>query len=160
MSRHAIHHVNIHTPDLDRLWAFYREAFGFELVFEHYLEDFPVVEQITGIKGASARVVTLKARNCFIELFQWSAPKGRPHEPLQAYDFGYTHFGIAVDDIEAEFRRLSELGMEFVSAAPPRVEVNGGVYGSIYGRDPDGNIIELTEIPAGDNMNLATLGDG
>ena len=36
---HAIHHVNIHTPDLDRLWKFYREAFGFELVFEHELEE-------------------------------------------------------------------------------------------------------------------------
>ena len=68
MSRHAVHHINIHTPDLERLWAFYREAFGFELVFEHHLEDFPIVEAITGIKGASARVVTLKARNTFIEV--------------------------------------------------------------------------------------------
>jgi glyoxylase I family protein len=154
---HAVHHINIHTPDLDRLWAFYTEAFGFELVFEHYLDDFPIVETITGVKGASARVVTLKAKNCFVELFQWSAPKGRPLDPLRPFDFGYTHFAIAVDDVEAEHARLSALGMTFVSAAPPRVEVNGGVYGSIYGQDPDGNVIELTEIPKGDNMNLEEL---
>src|SRR4051794_3319369 len=129
-----------------------------ELVWEHYLEDFPVVTMITGVEGASARVVTLRARNCFIELFQWSAPKGRPLDPLRPYDFGYTHFGVVVDDIEAEFERLSGLGMSFVHHTPPRVQVDGTTYGSVYGRDPDGNIIELTEIPKGDKLYL-DLGD-
>ncbi|GGJ71141.1 VOC family protein [Streptomyces brasiliensis] len=155
---HGIHHINIHTPNLNRLRQFYERAFGFELVFEHYLEDFPeFVSTLTGIDAPAAHVVTMRTKNCFIELFQWSSPEGKPLEPLRPYDFGYTHFAVAVDDIEATHARLVELGMEFVHA-PLKVQVNGGEYGSAYGCDPDGNIIELTEIPNGDNMSLGVLG--
>ena len=114
----ALHHVNISTPDMDRLSAFYEKAFGFVAVFEHNLEDYAITEMITGVKGAVARTVTLKGANCFMELFEWSAPKGRPLEPLRPYDYGYTHICWAVDDIDAEYKRLSELGVPFVYSAP------------------------------------------
>ena len=157
---HGIHHINIHTPDLDRALAFYTQAFGFEVVFEHYLEDFAdFVHRSTGVEGAAARVVTLRAANTFVELFQWTSPQGRPINPLRPYDFGFTHIAIAVDDIEATYRRLADdLGVEFVYPSPQQVELNGGVYGSVYGKDPDGNIIELTQIPDGDDMSLGSLG--
>jgi catechol 2,3-dioxygenase-like lactoylglutathione lyase family enzyme len=151
-----LHHVNISTPDLKRMWKFYEDAFGFERVFEHNLEDYDITEMITGVKGAVASTVTLRGANCFIELFQWSAPKGKPLEPLRPFDYGYTHICWAVDDADVEFKRLSDLGVPFVYGKPTSSEFDGGKYASIYGRDPDGNVIELIQTPRGVSLSLDT----
>jgi catechol 2,3-dioxygenase-like lactoylglutathione lyase family enzyme len=147
----GIHHIGIHTPDLDRLRSFYEKAFGFQIVGEEFhLEDALEAPLVTGVPGGVARIVLLRAHNCYLELFQWSAPKGRPQQPLNAYDFGYTHLCVDVADIDQEYKRLSELGMTFVHPAPVRF----GDLASVYGRDPDGNIIEISEIPKGNILHL------
>jgi glyoxylase I family protein len=148
---HGIHHVAVHTPDLDRLRTFYEKAFGFEVVGEEVsVEEVPVAALVMGVEGAAARIVMLKAKNCFLEMFEWSAPKGRPLAPLAPYDFGYTHFCVVVEDIDEQYERLSGLGMTFVHPSALRF----GDLASVYGRDPDGNIIEISEIPKGDSLHL------
>lgn len=143
----GIHHIGIHTSDINRLRAFYEKAFGFVAVNqEHNLKDFPEAGPITGVPDPVARFILLKANNVFLELFEWSPQRDRSHSPLRPNDLGYTHFGIEVTDIEAEYRRLSDLGMEFVYPEP----VKSGPNSSVYGRDPDGNIIEIQQIPDGD----------
>jgi catechol 2,3-dioxygenase-like lactoylglutathione lyase family enzyme len=147
----GIHHLGIHTSDIDRLVSFYERAFGFVVVGkEQNLSDFPEAGPITGVKGPAARFVLMKAGNCHLELFQWSAPVGRPLQPLNANDFGYTHFSVSVVDIEAEYQRLSALGMKFVHPSP----VKSGSSQAVYGRDPDGNIIEIMQIPSTDEGNV------
>lgn len=149
----GIHHVAIHTPNIDRLRSFYEQAFGFKAVAEEMnLADFPEAALVTGVEGATARVVMMQAGNCFVEMFEWSSPKGNPPQPLRAIDFGYTHFCVDVTDIDAEYKRLSELGMTFVHPEP----VRAGPFGSVYGHDPDGNIIEILEVPEGESMYLET----
>lgn len=147
----GIHHIGIHTPELDRLKLFYEEAFGFEMVGEELnLNQVPEASLVVGLPNSAARVVMMKASNCFIELFEWSSPAGGNFAPRQPNDFGYTHFMIDVSDIDAEYERLSGLGMTFVHPSAVRF----GNTASVYGQDPDGNIIELGEIPAGDTMHL------
>ena len=64
----------------------------------------------------------------------------------QVCNQGITHICIAVSDIAAEHARLSAAGMAFLS--PPQ-DVPG-LCRAVYGRDPDGNIVELIEAdPAG-----------
>lgn len=151
----GIHHIGIHTPDLDRLQSFYEKAFGFEKVGEEMnLGDVPEASLVVGLPNPAARVVMMKAHNCFIELFQWSSPAGGTLAPLKPTDFGYTHFMIDVSDIDAEYERLSALGMTFVHPSAVRFGNNA----SVYGQDPDGNIIELGEIPQGDSLHLV-VGD-
>lgn len=150
----GIHHVGIHTADLDRLRTFYEQAFGFEAVGDEIdLADVPEAALVIGMERTVARCLMMKAHNCFVELFEWAEP-GERREPLQANDRGYTHFMVDVEDIEAEYERLSALGMTFVGPAPVRF----GNTASIYGRDPDGNIIEIGEIPAGEDLHLE-IGD-
>ena len=152
----GIHHVAIHTPDIDHLRTFYEQAFGFTVVGEEMkLEDFPDVDRITGVRGGKARVVMMKCSNCFIELFEWSQPRARRAPPLEPSDHGYTHFCVSVTDIEAEYERLAELGMRFVNPEP----VRSGPYGSVYGRDPDGNYIEIMQAPPDDAMHLEIAGE-
>src|ERR1035438_6561446 len=130
----GIHHIGIHTRDIDRLRAFYEKAFGFKLVDrERNLKDFPEAGPITGVPDPVARFVLLKANNCFLELFEWTPPSDRQQSPLRPNDLGYTHFGVEVTDIETEYRRLSQVGMEFVHPMP----VKSGPNSSVYGKDPD-----------------------
>ena len=82
----------------------------------------------------------LQAPNAYIELWSYSnpAPVDRGSRPC---DFGYPHFALQVDDIAHEYRRMRNLGMEFMNEP-----VNFGTSSAIYGKDPFGNVIELYEI--------------
>ena len=61
---------------------------------------------------------------------------GRAHA-----DLGIAHFCFQVTDLDEEYERLVAAGMEFVSGP---VEQTPEV-ANCYGRDPDGNLIELIE---------------
>lgn len=151
----SLHHINISTPNLKRMQEFYEQAFGFEPVFVHDLEDYPEeAERIIGVKDAAATTVTMKGPNVYVELFQWSNPKGRPLEPLRPYDYGYTHLCFHVDDIDAEYARLAALGLPFVHGEPVKSVFDGKTYGSVYGRDPDGNLIEIMQSPSDSPLSL------
>ena len=139
----GIHHIAINTANFDRMLAFYTEVLGFERAApESGWRDAPAVDQIIGLDGSSSKVQLLKAGNCYLELFAYSKPPARGDNPLRPCDHGYTHFALDVTDIDAEHKRLVAAGMEFVHHEP-------GVFGPIkglYGRDPDGNIIEIQEL--------------
>jgi catechol 2,3-dioxygenase-like lactoylglutathione lyase family enzyme len=67
-------------------------------------------------------------------------PPGRGDlEERPPNEYGIRHIELDMVGIEAEYERLSAAGMRFVR--PPQRSL--GVYKAIYGRDPDGNILEL-----------------
>ncbi|QIG80769.1 VOC family protein [Stakelama tenebrarum] len=138
----GIHHVAIHCRDLDRMRKFYEEAFGFELVGEEFeWKDTEVLDTLIDVKGSAARGCMMRAGSCYVEMFQFAAPQGetRPRDP---FDKGYTHFCIDVgSDIEGEYERLKGLGMTFGAPAP----MDMGHVKSVYGRDPEGNVVELQQ---------------
>lgn len=138
----GIHHVALSVADLSKMTAFYHHAFGFEVAGEEVSwENDPVSDAITGLKNAAARTVMMKAGNAYLELFQYSSPKPRNSSPLVASDHGFTHFCVDVTDIEEEMQRLTGLGMQFFAEK----NADFGVVKAIYGKDPEGNIIELQE---------------
>jgi catechol 2,3-dioxygenase-like lactoylglutathione lyase family enzyme len=61
--------------------------------------------------------------------------------PPHVCDHGITHIALDVRDIHAEYERLSAAGMRF--HCPP---LDMGGIKATYGRDPDGNVVELQEI--------------
>ncbi len=145
----GIHHVAISTPDLDRLVAFYTDVVGFEPVMGTAWADRPLVDRMIDTPGSAARQVMLRAGNAYLELFEYSAPTPVEARPGRTpADHGYTHLCLDVVDIDAEHTRLSANGMTFASTAPTVEEMGGGPgrLRAIYGRDPDGNIVELQEI--------------
>ena len=150
----GIHHVSLHTQNFERLAEFYRDAFGFLPAGEEMqLKDNPLFDQITGVRGGATRVLMMKAGNCFVELFEWTAPPGRKSAPLKPNDLGYTHFCVDVTDIDEEYRRLSALGMRFAHTSPVTI----GQYRTVYGQDPDGNVIEIQQVPRHDQFDLEDL---
>lgn len=134
--------MGIHVHDLDRMMKFYKDAFGFELVGEEFgWRDSEFIDRIVDVPGSAARGAMLRAGTCYMELFQYSAPAPTVTSPLHPYDKGYTHFCVDVTDIEQEFERLKALGMTFGQPAP----IDVGHVKSIYGRDPEGNLIEIQQ---------------
>ena len=152
----GIHHVAINTPNLDRLVAFYRDVVGFEVLESTAFEwaDAPMMDTIVGIKDSASKGVILKAANAYIEMFEYQRPAARYPDRLNPSDHGYTHICLDVTDVEAEYERMSKNGMTF--HAPP-TSVEGGRIKTVYGRDPDGNVIELQELAADHDMAVQRL---
>jgi catechol 2,3-dioxygenase-like lactoylglutathione lyase family enzyme len=138
----GIHHVAIHVRDMDRMIGFYRDAFGFEVVGEPFgWRDSELIDRLVDVPSSAARGAMLRAGSCYVEIFQYSAPGPSSARPLQPFDRGYTHFCVDVTDIEREYERLKGLGMTFSQPGP----VDVGNVKSIYGRDPEGNLIEIQQ---------------
>jgi catechol 2,3-dioxygenase-like lactoylglutathione lyase family enzyme len=139
----GIHHTAISTGDLQRSLAFYCDLLGFEKVFEGgWPAGIEVADDITGLSGSSAQLVMLRAGNAFIELFQYASPAPSPGNPNRPVcDHGITHICLDVTDVDAEYQRLTAAGMSF--HCPPQ-DLGGSRV--TYGRDPDGNVVELQEI--------------
>lgn len=148
----GLHHVAISTPDADAALAFYRDGLGLEVLFDQaWPAGTEVADRITGLRDCSARQILLQAGNAFVELFQFRSPEPRPGDRERPVcDHGITHLCLEVDDLDAECARLAGLGMGFHS--PPQ-EIPGGLR-TVYGRDPDGNVIELHEFPVAHPVRL------
>jgi catechol 2,3-dioxygenase-like lactoylglutathione lyase family enzyme len=136
----GIHHTSLPTRDLERLISFYTRVLGFELVTRFEWSDTPIIDDVVGLPGSAAKGAMLRTGNCHLELFEYSRPAGRPHDPLRPCDDGYTHICLDVTDIESEYERLMKAGMTF--NAPPQ---DFGDNWATYGWDPDGNIIEIQQ---------------
>ncbi|MBK7950961.1 MAG: VOC family protein [Deltaproteobacteria bacterium] len=143
-----IHHTGLSTPDLDRSIRFYRDLFGFEVLARFTKPPgSPGMDAMLDLPGVGFDAALLRLGPSMIEVFEFSAP-----EPVRAparrrvCDHGLTHLCFQVDDVRAEYARLSAAGMVFHCA--PQVG-DGATF--VYGRDPDGNAIELIEFDGPDN---------
>lgn len=144
---HGIHHTAISTGDIERALRFYRDLIGFK---EEWSSTWQVgtatVDKIVGLKDSSAQVVMLKLGDAHIELFQYATPHPKPGETNRPVcDHGITHLCLRVTDIDGEYERLKAAGMVF--HCPPQVAGKG--FRATYGRDPDGNVVELLEVQDG-----------
>lgn len=150
----GIHHVSVHVNDLGRMMDFYRQAFGFELVGEEFgWKDVEALDRILDVPGSAAKGAMMRAGTCYIELFEFEAPLPDQTRPKRPYDKGYTHFCVDVTDIEQEYDRLKGLGMTFGHFEP----IDMGHVKTIYGRDPEGNVIEIQQTADHCDMRLEDL---
>ena len=145
----GLHHVAIATNDAERMLAFYRDVLGLEIVIDYtWQDDTDVADRITALSGSSARHIMLRKGNAYFEIFQYFSPQPAQGDPARRVcDPGITHLCLDVLDLDSEYERLSEAGMTF--HCPPQ-DVGPGVR-TTYGRDPDGNVIELQEVASGEH---------
>jgi glyoxylase I family protein len=137
----GIHHAALCVRDFDRMVAFYRDVIGFTVVSESAWDKVDIIDEIIGLKGSVAKAVMLKAGNAYLEIFEYTAPKAKDTDPLRPCDFGYTHIALDVVDIRSEYERLTKAGMKFC-----RAPAEFGDIRAVYGKDPEGNIVEIQEV--------------
>jgi catechol 2,3-dioxygenase-like lactoylglutathione lyase family enzyme len=153
----GIHHVGINCRDIERMKRFYIEAFGFELVDEDGFAwaDEPMMDVIVDVPGSKAKGCMLRAGTCYLEMFEYSAPPPKAKTPLRPYDQGYTHFCIDVTDMEKDMAHLRACGMTFNA----REFVDVGHVKTLYGYDPEGNVIEIQQCAPANGMTLEELAE-
>ena len=146
---HGIHHVAVSTPDAERMLRFYRDLLGFEVLYDQsWPPGTAIADRVTGLEDCSARQIMLRSGNAYFELFDYATPAPKPGNPQRAVcDHGITHLCLDVTDLDAEYERLSGAGVAFHS--PPQ-DLGAGVR-TTYGRDPDGNVVELQELSSADH---------
>ena len=150
----GIHHVGINCRDMDRMKRFYEEAFGFQQFDDGFgWENEPMMDHIVDVKGSTSKGIMLRAGTCYIELFHYSAPPPGSDKPLRPNDRGYTHFCIDVTDIEKDIAHLKKCGMTFNE----RDFVDVGHVKTIYGYDPEGNVIEVQQCAPQNGFTLEEL---
>ncbi len=136
----GVHHPAIVVPDMEIALAFYCDLLGFEVVLEAEVPSgFELFSEAMGITDSGFKVRKIKKGNSCIELFEFNASEPGDSRP-PANRIGISHIALATDDIEADFARLSNAGVEF------NRDLTGEVRDRFaYGRDPFGNILELIE---------------
>lgn len=149
----GIHHVALNTPDLERLARWYIDVIGFQEVGRAEWADNEFIDSLIGVKGSAAKTVMLRAGNCHLEIFEYSKPASREGGRQRPHDYGYTHFALDVVDIDKEFDRLSAAGMTFGRRPGEMGDIK-----AIYGKDPDGNIVELQETTPDQAFSMKRLG--
>lgn len=150
----GIHHVGVNCRDIDRMKRFYIEAFGFTAVDDGFAwADEPAMDVIVDVPGSASKGVMLRAGSCYLELFEYSAPAPEHPDPKRPHDRGYTHFCIDVTDIEADIAHLKACGMTFND----RDFVDVGHVKTLYGYDPEGNVIEVQQCAPANGFTLDEL---
>lgn len=146
---HGVHHTAISTGNLERAVDFYTGLLGFQMISRFdWQQGNDSADAVTGLKNSAAQAAMLKLGNAFLELFEYQAPAPRTvGADRPVCDHGITHIALQVDDLEAEYRRLSAAGMRF-HCAP----ISG--FPAVYGRDPDGNVVELMQVAEDSPMRL------
>jgi catechol 2,3-dioxygenase-like lactoylglutathione lyase family enzyme len=117
----GINHLAFATPKYAEMMQFYTQTLGFPEAFSNRNAD-----------GQPTLTYLQASRSTFIELM----PAG-PSRPA-----GFTHFGVHVDDVQAVAARLRERGLQ---VGTPRIIGSGSLTVAIT--DPDGNRLELSELP-------------
>ena len=152
----GIHHVGINCRDMARMRKFYADAFGFQPVDEGFSwAGEPMMDHIVDVKGSAAKGVMLRAGTCYLELFEYSAPPPESPKPQRPHDLGYTHFCVDVTEIEKDIPFLISCGMTFNE----REFVDVGHVKTIYGYDPEGNVIEVQQCAPANGFTLEELGN-
>ncbi len=151
----GIHHIGMNCRDIERMKKFYGEAFGFRPVDEEGFAwaNEPMMDHIVDVKGSAAKGIMLRAGTCYLEMFEYSAPAPEVDKPLRPSDRGYTHFCVDVTDMENDIAFLKRCGMTFND----RDFVDVGHVKTLYGYDPEGNVIEVQQTAPGNSFALSEL---
>lgn len=138
----SMNHVGISVSDLDRAIEFYGDLLGMDVLVRASFGG-EVYEAITGLPGARGEGAMLRSGDLQVELFKFDQPHTKPSETKRRVsEHGISHFCIEVSDVQYEYDRLKAAGVQFHCA--PQVF---GQMRATYGRDPDGNVFELLELP-------------
>lgn len=134
--------VAIMTSDLPRLTDFYQKVLEIEPYRVNSYSGIPTMDQVVDIENVSmdASWFAIDTQDKKMELMQYSNP-ATPNtlKKRKPTDRGYT-FSYEVADIQKEYERLKNKGIEFLSA-PQDV----GHFREVFAYDVDGNIFSLRQ---------------
>lgn len=137
----GIDHIAISTKNYNQIIDFYSRIIGFEVVYDGEFKG-KLYDSIMSLDGTSGKVALLRLGDSQLEIFEFFSPIPKTAKfDRPVCDHGITHICFNVVDIEGVYKRLKAHGMKF-HCSPQSFGKEGK---ATYGRDPDGNVIELFE---------------
>ena len=139
MTVQMIYHVGFVVCDLEKSLKWYTEVLGLQVEREPRELSGEWISAVTGLDNSRMKMAWVGTGNgCSIELDQYIT--------LAQNDVMASLVVIQVDDVDAEYGRMSQLGVKF--AGVPPVKLNNEfpwANCAVFLQDPDGNWIELLE---------------
>jgi catechol 2,3-dioxygenase-like lactoylglutathione lyase family enzyme len=144
-----VNHVSITVRDVDKVVAFFREAFGLARVWPAYEYRGEMIDRVTGFPGTHLKISKVEVEDVVLEFIQYLAPQGRDLG-LRTNDVGCPHIGFTVDDIETMHRSLSAKGVRFKSAPQWNRDTSHPMFGwgIAYLWGPEDMTLELMQPPS------------
>ena len=130
----AIDHVGIAVPDLDEALAFYRDAYGMQVLHVEVNEEQGVREAMVGVGDSGS---------C-IQLLAPLTPESTIAKFLDRSGPGIQQLAYRVTDLDAVSATLRSRGMRLLYDAPRR-GTSGSRVNFIHPRDARGILVELVE---------------
>ncbi|CAA9404726.1 methylmalonyl-CoA epimerase [uncultured Nocardioides sp.] len=137
----AIDHVGIAVADLDVAMAFYRDAYGMQVLHEEVNEEQGVREAMVGVGDSGS---------C-IQLLAPLTPESTIARFLDRSGPGMQQLAFRVEDVEAVSATLRERGLRLLYDAARR-GTSGSRVNFIHPRDTGGVLVELVQ-PAADSAH-------
>lgn len=134
--------VALATPDIEGLMGFYHRVLGIRPFRRLEIENNPRIDAVADESDSHliGGWFRLNDKSKVIEMWQFLRPETEaPSEHRDPTSLGYS-FSFEVEDIHAETKRLTGLGLEFVSEP-----VRFGEFWEVYTRDRDGNVFSLRQ---------------
>ena len=134
--------VGLATSDINRLMRFYQKVLSIAPYRVAELKDNPRADDIAGVDDLHllGGWFKMNKKAKVIEIWQYKNPETvMATKQRQPSTLGYS-FSLEVGDITAEYNRLTDLGVEFISKP-----IKFGPYLQTYARDIDGNVFALRQ---------------
>ncbi|MFT6045314.1 MAG: catechol 2,3-dioxygenase-like lactoylglutathione lyase family enzyme [Arenicella sp.] len=135
--------VALATHDIEALMGFYQQVLGFMPNRVAPLKDKIRADEIVDIENVHMLGGWFKMSEYSktLEFWQFVNPvTPKPSGQRDVTALGYS-FSLEVGDIQQEYRRLSELGLKFVSKP-----IKLGEFWRVYTHDIDGNVFSLRQV--------------
>lgn len=139
----AIRHMGIVVSDIEKSLGFYVGLLGLR-VKKDMLEQGTHIDNMLALKDVHVRTVKMEADDGNLVELLWykSHPRTRIHEN-EICEIGASHVAFTVGNLDEEYKRLSEGGVEF--NCTPQYSPDGKTKVT-FCKDPDGTFIELVEM--------------
>ena len=141
----SFNHTGVVVRDVDAMVRFYTEEIGLteKVRFE---SDATESADHTGIPGAKRVVVFLGFDDGHqLELVHYFDPPASDGH-LEKHQMGASHVCFTVDDLRVVHADLEAKGIEFVTEPVFNATEDGGEFGIVYCRDPEGNHLEFIQL--------------
>ncbi len=142
----GFHNISITVSDAGAAGKWYEDMLGFEVQSDS--ERTPEFsEAVTGVSGATLRVVHMSGNGLHFELMQYVTGAGAQVE-TSPNNIGSAQVGFLTDDGPALYADWKAKGVKMWSPGPAEVP-NGPMKGGFifFCQDPDGNVLKFMQTP-------------
>lgn len=144
MALKMVHHHGFTVSSIDESLKFYRDVLGLEVIRVSERSNLPSYDTILGYDNVKLTVALLRhpVNEFLLELFEYVNPPSTKRE-LSNYFIGSSHVAFEVDDIDAQYKTLTDAGYGAINP-PVDIERDGEkVARALYALDPDGISVEM-----------------